>query len=757
LERSVARFRVEHICRVLLAIYLTWPAAGRAAPPGNVTPAFHTLSLAALGKIWGMVRYRHPFLLDSERALDWDRALVEAIPIAARARNDDEAVAAMAVMLRHLGDPLTRVIASEAAPTVKLPPAGPLFSARRGKTLLVDLTRPLGQAEWPERIEEIRAAMENARAVILDLRVGEASSGFLLGLHLPRLIPDFLSRDVLLPSERSIVHFGYRAAAGTGPIGESAFVTIPAEQLRARPLDRRRPVALIVNANSGVPRLALALQASGDAIVIAQGTDLEEQLATNTLPITGTHNAIVLRVRELESADRRKIAADLTLPADAPFEQALTAATDWVNGSRALTARRRGAPSRNQTFTPARWQPERAYVEMRPPRSEYRLLALFRLSSVVQWFFPHRNLMDKPWEQVVDEFIPRFEGAVTEQAYELTMAELVAHLGDGHAAVTGGDELARFFGGAVPPFSARMVEGQPLVTGLRDHESADAARVRLGDVLLSIEGVPVAERMRQIEKYIPSSNETWRRFRVLNRALEGAEGSIARLRVKHGDGKEEVLSVPRRGEWWRRAERSGPVVKVMDGNVGYVDLDRLEPDAVEGAFQTLRNTRGIVFDMRGYPRMTGWSVAARINVKRATVAAILYCPVVRGAEGGPADRLTFDATIPPADGRLYTGKTAMLIDERTMSQAEHTGLLLEAAGGTKFVGSPTAGANGDTTSLAVPGGLTVSFTGQEVRHADGRQLQRVGLRPDIEARPTLAGIRSGRDEVLERAVELLRR
>ena len=95
----------------------------------------------------------------------------------------------------------------------------------------------------------------------------------------------------------------------------------------------------------------------------------------------------------------------------------------------------------------------------------------------------------------------------------------------------------------------------------------------------------------------------------------------------------------------------------------------------------------------------------------------------------------------------------MLIDERTVSQAEHTGLFLRAANHTAFVGSPTNGANGDVTWFFVPGDIRVSLTGQGVRHPDGSQLQRVGLVPDVEVRPTIAGIRAGRDEVLERAVE----
>jgi C-terminal processing protease CtpA/Prc len=49
----------------------------------------------------------------------------------------------------------------------------------------------------------------------------------------------------------------------------------------------------------------------------------------------------------------------------------------------------------------------------------------------------------------------------------------------------------------------------------------------------------------------------------------------------------------------------------------------------------------------------------------------------------------------------------------------------------------------------------MGFTGQAVFFPDGRRVQRLGLTPDIEARPTLAGIREGRDEVLEAALRYL--
>ena len=111
--------------------------------------------------------------------------------------------------------------------------------------------------------------------------------------------------------------------------------------------------------------------------------------------------------------------------------------------------------------------------------------------------------------------------------------------------------------------------------------------------------------------------------------------------------------------------------------------------------------------------------------------------------------------MPTGDGPKYAGRTVILINELTQSEAEATALLFEAANGTRFVGSPSAGANGDITSTCLPGDVCVSFSGHEVRHADGRPLQRVGLKPDVEVRPTLAGLRAGRDEVLDRAIRYL--
>jgi C-terminal processing protease CtpA/Prc len=284
---------------------------------------------------------------------------------------------------------------------------------------------------------------------------------------------------------------------------------------------------------------------------------------------------------------------------------------------------------------------------------------------------------------------------------------------------------------------------------------AAAEGARAGDVIVTIDGEAAAARLARYRHYVACSNEASCGLFTLQRALAGKEGSTLALTVRGADGKTRALSVLRKREFWGedRGWRTGDVVRILDGNIGYVDLDRLQAKDVDAMFDKLSKTRAIVFDLRGYPNQTAWPIAPRLNVNKAVYGASFQRPV---AGGEPGYRHAFIQPLPTTDKPLYRGKTVMLVDERTISQAEHTGLFFEAAAGTRFIGSQTAGANGDVTVMWLPGGLSVSFTGHDVRHADGRQLQRVGLPIAVRVTPTIAGVQAGRDEVLERAMAVLR-
>jgi C-terminal processing protease CtpA/Prc len=232
------------------------------------------------------------------------------------------------------------------------------------------------------------------------------------------------------------------------------------------------------------------------------------------------------------------------------------------------------------------------------------------------------------------------------------------------------------------------------------------------------------------------------------------------VKIRNTHGKLEDVTLTRRTSYDDNGfaiDKSAPHFRLLDEHTGYADLNLLTPDEVDPMFDAFAKTRAVILDMRGYPNGTASALAARINTRHALIGAINAIPIV----SVPSALIDADVQLYETDHSyqrigvsakpLYTGKVIVLIDDRAGSQSEHTCLFLEAATDVTFVGSPTHGSNGDVTTMLLPGGTHARFTGLEVLHADGRQLQQVGVQPTITVRQTVRGIRARKDEVLDRA------
>jgi C-terminal processing protease CtpA/Prc len=356
---------------------------------------------------------------------------------------------------------------------------------------------------------------------------------------------------------------------------------------------------------------------------------------------------------------------------------------------------------------------------------------------------------------VLTEALPRFVTAADADEYATAVLAMVARVEDGHTSAVGHPSVEKILGAAIPPMDVRVVEGEFVVTSLREEMAKDVV-LKVGDVVRSVDGEPFRARVERLRPLLTASTERARVSRLAAAALRGPKGSEAVLEVSGADGASRTIRVPRSLPPLAPTPSGGPPpYRVLEGHIGYVDMTRLALAQVDAMFDALGGTRAIIFDIRGYPNGTAWAIAPRINTRGAKVGAVFRRAEVSGATTfeGSASGFYFDQPLPKSDKPKYAGRTVALIDDRAISQAEHTCLFFEAASGTTFIGSPTAGANGDVTFFRLPGGFRVRFTGHDVRHADGRQLQRVGIQPDILVDPTIRGIREGRDEVLERAIE----
>jgi C-terminal processing protease CtpA/Prc len=779
---------ISSIIQPLLSglLLLSSTLAPPAPAPAAAKPAPEIERLSHLARLWGMVRYLHPWLAYQE--IDWDAALVRAIPGVRAAQTPAQYAAAVQTMLGALGDPVTRVQPVRTGdPGEGLPPGDSHPSLVRWVEpgVLALYCRPDAASTYEEMAAKLAAArpeIPKAKAMIVDVR----------GIHGWPFHPQYLlseveellpARTVTAPAQRHLFHSGYRSQL-PGPAGSysSGFLTLFPESFPAATGPAPQRVVFLVSPETEIPPLVAALQAAGQGALVAEGTIGEEGLVQQRTVALGEGFEALVRTTEIVPvpgwpgvhADVEVAPAPAGKPAeaDAAFQAALKLARDGWPASL--------ASSSSPTLPPPSGRPDKPYQEMTDPSLEYRLLAVFRLWNVFHYFHPYIELAGD-WDAALPEFIARMEQVQSGRDYALSMAEMAARTVDGHTNLTGNPTLDALYGEAPLPFLVRWIEGAWVVTAVStdpairsshgeaepgeagetpetEKEAGSFDYVEVGDVVLSLDGVPVATREALLRRHLAAATEAGMRRKIADRLLAGPQGSAVAVTVRGRGGRRKTVKL-RRGPWTPKA--AGETVRLLPGNLGYVDLNRLTVQEIDGMFERLKGTRGIVFDMRGYPKLTGWAIAARLNVRNARFGALFRRPLVTGL-GGDAERVeqtsvSFAQPFLEPGGPKYTGRTILLIDERTVSQAEHLGLFFEAANGTKFVGTQTAGTNGDVTYFTLPGIASVRFSGHEVRHADGRPLQRIGLVPDLLAAPTLRGVRAGRDEVLERGIEFLKR
>jgi C-terminal processing protease CtpA/Prc len=183
--------------------------------------------------------------------------------------------------------------------------------------------------------------------------------------------------------------------------------------------------------------------------------------------------------------------------------------------------------------------------------------------------------------------------------------------------------------------------------------------------------------------------------------------------------------------------------------VAYLKLSSVKADDAVSYVQQAAGTKGWIIDVRNYPSEFVVFALGSHFIQKPTDFA-------RFTEGNVTNPGAFSFTKPESllpQAPHYAGKIVILVDEVTQSNAEYTTMAFRAAPGALVVGSTTAGADGNVSQIWLPGGLSTRITGIGVFYPDKRPTQRVGIVPDIVAKPTLAGIQAGRDEVLEAALK----
>jgi len=363
--------------------------------------------------------------------------------------------------------------------------------------------------------------------------------------------------------------------------------------------------------------------------------------------------------------------------------------------------------------------------------------------NIFQHFYPYFDVVDVDWDKELTNALRSALADENEKDFFYTLSRLVAKLQDGHGNVYHNVWMQQ----TGIPIKVDWIENQVVVT-----VSKDLAHFQRGDIILEIDGIGAEKAILDAEEFISGSPQ-WKRWKSLNRFGYGEPGTMAKLKLKRG---EEVLEMEiERNFKEPLAESTMSNIEKLENDIYYVNLDKASWAEINAKIDDLAKAKGIIFDLRGYPK-DNHQIICHLLEKNDTSDAWMQIPlIVYPDQENIVDYQKMGWGLAAKEPHI-TGKAVFITDGRAISYAESFMSFIEHYKLAEIVGQPTAGTNGNVNPFMLPGHFRIIWTGMKVFKHDGSQHHLIGIQPTVPAERTIQGVIEGRDEFLEKALEVVK-
>ncbi|MBO0951724.1 S41 family peptidase [Fibrella forsythiae] len=434
-----------------------------------------------------------------------------------------------------------------------------------------------------------------------------------------------------------------------------------------------------------------------------------------------------------------------------------------------------------------------------------KLYGLSTFWSEAKYNFAYFDKAKINWDSAYRAYIPQVLATKNDFEYYRTLERFCALLKDGHTNINGPWSLYQF--STYVPFRWTIIDQKPYVSrvlkGLSDS-------VPVGSELLTVNGQPIRQYLeQQVFPYVSASaeHEKWNSamFRLWSATADTTTIYPMTLRTPAGKviayNSRLFSQRERNGSAWINGDGSGVAqsklssLTMLPGDIARVELNSFGNEKIVDEFKAmlpqLRMAKGIILDIRQngggntgngaailyyfteQKELLGSAWRTREHraaykawgtyaLKEAVDSARLktdewYVRSAKTAQGDfwyKADVNTFEND---ATGPKLLVPTVILAGNSTGSAAEDMLILVKQLKTRKIpiIGAPSTGSTGQPLPFDMPGGGSARICTKRDTYADGSDFVGIGVLPDIEVKPTVADVISGKDIVLERAVTYL--
>jgi C-terminal processing protease CtpA/Prc len=393
------------------------------------------------------------------------------------------------------------------------------------------------------------------------------------------------------------------------------------------------------------------------------------------------------------------------------------------------------------------------YFDLDFNKKESWILMVFAYWNLIEYYFPYKYAMDQKWDKTLEQILPLVVAANDQRDFLMAMKKMTTKINDSHGYFFGASKWSaesRFF-----PANCKIIDNKMVVTEIVGDSLAEAGNIKIGDIITKINDKTIKEHIEENRDLICASNEAAYLDRVAKAILVSDSENVKVEFLKDGKYETKLMTWfdyhdSHRNEFKKGAMKKKEKFKLLDSNIGYVNMGVIKVKDIPDMIEALRSTKAIVFDMRNYPNETFNDIANFLN-PHEKIFAIYTQPYLNY----PGRYVWTEGTMCGSENKdHYKGKVIVLLNEDSISQSEWTSMCFQTTGNTTIIGSQTAGADGNKFGIDFKEFHT-AYTGIGVYYPDKRETQRIGIVPDIEVKPTILGIQQGKDEVLDRALQFI--
>ncbi|WP_293312404.1 S41 family peptidase [Pedobacter sp. UBA5917] len=745
--------------------------------------------IADFGKVWGVVNYFHPNA--GKGILNMDSLIIKNIKPLIQNPNENNFREVLKSFFSDLGDPQSGIMQNEVVGQSKYNERSTVYTRQlQSKTWYLNVPQKTFQGR-NNADSLLNKALAKHQLFVIDLR--NSAINYQLGLKqyvdfVQPLVSRLIHNTMILPVTRSFYYKGliredfphdlnilpqdkdgaindhYQVYFGIRNVSEGAYT-------QAKP-DLKytgKRFCFIINkyVNVNTFKVLLALRHRNLCNLVVEG-ELPNYVYGEFYKMKLSDSlSVKIRTAEVLYEDGtlgEKPDALLPLTSDSSLDApAILAATKLLTGS---FVKQTVKKAENTVFI-RRAQDD--YPSADVPGAELRLLGLFNFWNAIHYFSPNKNLIPQNWDDVLNENIPLFLAAKTEKQYFMALMKLTASIKDGHAILItkkGGRSPMGIMDGNLPIITSLVGNKVYIAAALDDiHQKSQLSSIKEGAELLAIDDVPVKQLAEQWEPYIVASNKAgFDREFYFSWLTNGAVNSKAVLTISGKDGIEKVtLNRIKRDDYYaltgkvNRNPVSPPYCKILAGNIGYLRVNRIYSNELDSLAAMLKNCKTIILDVRGYPKdgSIGSKLAAYIAVKTDTVAYNSFPYITNPDISKNYSLIENEIVKPNTNPDLKNKRYFILADEGNQSQGEGNIITLQGVTKSTTIGRQTAGANGMAITINFPGQYFSFFSGFGEYYSDGTPNQKLGVKIDVRVDKTLNDILTGKDEILEKALELV--